>query len=241
MLRKAIIFALFCAGCGEVVPDISNLGQIKTDSLHLRTEANEMGMDSMRVRALFAKMPTDWLQAEGLRTINKNIRQELLEQGHSAPFRYKQAGLVLELSEDFQSEDDSDERTDAVRMVFFGEAGQRIAGLMLLEIERSRELGSLAERPKAWRFWQHDGRDWSETTMKTPWPSQDMFYEEGEHLATNKNNGVYAYYTPEFPDRLFLTLEIVQKPPLYTVFLQWKDSRFELHQQPAGNPTANQK
>lgn len=234
ILRSLLLLLLPLSACQSDAPAPNTIRQIEEDSIlnspQSRTEDEANTIDSLHIREIFAKLPTEMLSSAGLRTIDKKLRQELLVSGKAVPFLLQQKGFSLELREAFQQEDDAEEARDVAHFVFFGHKNLKTATALLYEYSVNRK-DKIVQQIKSVRFWQFDGKAWRDATAEQPWPDLMMYYQEGQVLAAKPSAAFIPVFDPKLPNELKLELFNSQKPPAFAVKLRWIGKAFVLEQQ----------
>jgi hypothetical protein len=233
ILRLLLLLLPFSA-CQESAPPVAIQQAINEEAIlsapQGRTPDEANTIDSLHIRELFAKLPTEMLNSAGLRTIDKKLRQQLLASGKAVPFLLQQKGFSLELREAFQQEDDADEARDIAHFVFFGNKSLKTATALLYEYSVNRK-DKIVQQIKSVRFWQFDGKTWRDATTEQPWPELVMYYEEGQVLAQKPSAEFIPVFDPSQPNELKLELFNSKNPPVFSVKLRWIGTAFVLEQQ----------
>lgn len=231
----ALICSLFFVNCtGEVEPltkptlkpmqvDTSANSQDRAEPLPFKNKTQ-----NKELKDIFMKIPNENWQTAAFKNIDKNIKQQLLDNQLVTPFAVETDRHTLQLKELFQSNDDDKEQQNVAEIAVFTYKNEQKWLVFMAEKLISKNKPD-APRLIKQSFWDFDGKIWVDVTKSIPTISESMFFDS-PILSNSKSENILLNSNSKKPDILIANVpeKYSNQDVQHHIQLEWDGEKFEL-------------
>lgn len=197
----------------------------------------------MTAEELFLRVPNEAIQLEGWDKLSVKNRKELIQKGRIDALSATIDGNHLSIVEQFQNEDDETERAASLDIVVFRHSEEE-TNIIFVGQKYIHEDKRRSDELVSQKFWQYDGKNWSDITASIPTIETNMFFDKDfdvraatEHFillgaAKINENTLSATLLYENYGKFGIKPEKMITNESYAMNLIWNGQSFELQRKP---------